>query len=163
MSEPKIQQGQAWLEELLNLIQLPAAVSPHVETEEVSGEEIFWLTVNPQNFSEEQIMHLIGDKGNTIDAIQYLVNITMNLGLSRDEQHHFTVDINNYRINRFQELKDLATQIAQKVRETQKPVEIEDLSSAERRQMHTFFKAFEDLETESRGQEPNRHLIVHLH
>ena len=48
------------------------------------------------------------------------------------------------------------------VRETGQEVEISDLSSAERRQMHSFLQNSEDLTTESRGQEPHRKLIVRL-
>ena len=51
-------------------------------------------------------------------------------------------------------------QVAQQVRQTGEEVEMKSLSSAERRQIHTFLKDAEDLETESRGQEPDRRLVV---
>jgi spoIIIJ-associated protein len=53
-------------------------------------------------------------------------------------------------------------QIAEQVRQTGQEVEIKSLSSAERRQIHTFLKDANDLSTESRGQEPDRRLVIRL-
>ena len=161
MSETKIQQGQQWLEELLRLIDLPASVATEVVPESEGGEG-FWLRINHEELSETQIMRVIGERGGNIDALQYLANITLNHGLDREEQHPFTVDIGNYRQKRLSELQAIADKVAKEVQETGEEQAIENLSSAERRQMHTFFKEFGNLNTESRGQEPNRHLVVSL-
>lgn len=161
MSDTKIQQGQAWLEELLQLIALPASVSTEV-IPEAEGHDGFWLKINHEDLSEAQIERLIGDRGAVIDALQYLTNITLNHDLPKEDQHPFTVDIGNYRQQRLDELKAIATEVANRVQETGEEEAIENLSSAERRQMHTFFKEFENLSTESRGQEPHRNLVVSL-
>ena len=107
-------------------------------------------------------MRLIGERGANIDALQYLTNITLNHDLPKEEQHPFTVDIGNYRQKRLSELQAIANDVAQRVQETGQEEEIGNLSSAERRQMHTFFKEFGNLNTESRGQEPHRNLVVSL-
>lgn len=161
MSETKIQQGQAWLEELLRLIDLPATVTTEVVSEPEGGEG-FWLRINHEALTEAQIMRLIGERGVNIDALQYLSNITLNHGLAREEQHPFTVDIGNYRQTRLAELQAIADKVAAEVQATGEEQAIENLSSAERRQMHTFFKEFGNLHTESRGQEPHRNLVVSL-
>lgn len=161
MSETKIQQGQTWLEELLRLIDLPASVATEVVSEPEGGEG-FWLRINHEALSEPQIMRVIGERGANIDALQYLANITLNHGLEREAQHPFTVDIGNYRQTRLAELQAIANKVAQEVQETGQEQAIENLSSAERRQMHTFFKEFGNLNTESRGQEPHRNLVVSL-
>ncbi len=161
MSDTKIQQAQAWLEELLQLISLSASVSTEV-LPEVEGGDGYWLRINHEQLSEAQILRLIGERGETIDALQYLTNITLNHGLPKEEQHPFTVDIGGYRQKRLNELKAIANEIAQRVQETGEEESIEHLSSAERRQMHTFFKEFGNLTTESRGQEPHRRLVVSL-
>ncbi|MGB2925050.1 MAG: R3H domain-containing nucleic acid-binding protein [Limnothrix sp.] len=159
MNDTKIQQGQEWLEKLLTLIALPSSVATEVVPESEGGEGV-WLKINHESLSETQIQRLIGEKGAHIDALQYLTNITLNHGLERDEQHPFTVDIGNYRQQRLDELKAIATEVAAKVEETGEEAAIENLSSAERRQMHSFFKEFGTLKTESRGQEPHRNLVV---
>ena len=159
MSDTKIQQSQSWLEELLKLIDLPASVSTEV-VPEAEGGDGFWLKVNHEQLSEEQIQRLIGDRGVSIDALQYLANITLNHDLPREEQHPFTVDIGNYRQKRLDELKMIANAVAARVQESGEEEAIEHLSSAERRQMHTFFKELGNFKTESRGQEPNRKLII---
>jgi spoIIIJ-associated protein len=161
MNDTKIQRGQQWLEELLKLIALPASVSTEV-IDESEGDAGFWLTINHEDLSEPQIERLIGENGTSIDALQYLANITLNHGLEREEQHPFTVNIGNYRQQRLDELKAIAHGVAQRVQETGEEQAMENLSSAERRQMHTFFKDFADLTTESQGQEPNRNLVVSL-
>ena len=53
-------------------------------------------------------------------------------------------------------------EVAQKVRASGHPIELESLSAAERRQIHTFLKEARDLETFSQGQEPDRRLVVRL-
>ena len=161
MSETKIQQGQQWLEELLRLIDLPASVATEVVPESEGGEG-FWLRINHEELSETQIMRVIGERGSNIDALQYLANITLNHGLEREEQHPFTVDIGNYRQKRLSELQAIANKVASEVQATGEEQAIQNLSSAERRQMHTFFKEFGNLNTESRGQEPHRNLVVSL-
>ena len=161
MNDTKIQQGQAWLEELLRLIALPAPVSAEVKHES-DGETAFWLTIDHSKLSDAQINRLIGDRGANIDAMQYLANITLNHDVPKELQHPFTVDVNHYREARFNELKAIAHAVAQRVQETGQEEAIEHLSSAERRQMHTFFKEFPNLATESRGQEPHRNLVVTL-
>ena len=161
MSDTKIQKGQQWLEELLQLIALPASVAAEVQPEAEGGEG-FWLKISHEDLSEAQIMRLIGERGANIDALQYLTNITLNHDLPKEEQHPFTVDIGNYRQKRLSELQAIANDVAQRVQETGQEEEIGNLSSAERRQMHTFFKEFGNLNTESRGQEPHRNLVVSL-
>ncbi|BAW96086.1 putative RNA-binding protein [[Synechococcus] sp. NIES-970] len=161
MNETKIQQGQTWLETLLGLMALPATVTAEIK-QDLGGEASLWLTVDPHSLSEIQRQKLIGDRGQMLDAVQYLANITFNHHLPKEEQYPLTVDIDGYRAARRGELEAIATAVAQRVEATGEPEAIENLSSAERRQMHSFFKDFPLLKTESQGQEPHRHLIVQL-
>ncbi|MEB3225493.1 MAG: R3H domain-containing nucleic acid-binding protein [Synechococcus sp.] len=161
MNETKIQRAQAWLETLLQLMALPAPVTAAIQ-KGIDGEDSLWLTIDHCPLSEAQREKLIGDRGQMIDALQYLGNITLNHNLPKEEQYPLTVDINGYRESRLNELKAIATDIALRVQATGQPEAIEDLSSAERRQMHGFFKEFPLLKTESQGQEPHRQLIVQL-
>ncbi|WP_030007253.1 R3H domain-containing nucleic acid-binding protein [Picosynechococcus sp. NKBG042902] len=161
MNETKIQRGETWLATLLELMALPAPVTAAVK-QGLDGEDSLWLTIDHQVLSEAQREKLIGDRGHLIDAMQYLANITLNHDLPKEEQYPLTVDLGGYRENRLNELKAIATEIALRVQATGEAEAIDDLSSAERRQMHGFFKEFPLLKTESQGQEPHRQLIVQL-
>jgi spoIIIJ-associated protein len=118
------------------------------------------LTIDDQNLNPQQIRNLIGTDGSVLDAIQYLANSVLNLTQPPEEQASYTIELNGYRVKREAEIRALAEAASQEVRATGREVEIKSLSSAERRQIHTFLKEFSDLETFSRGKEPHRHLVV---
>ena len=162
MRERNIQRGKEWLENLLEIMGIPASVEIKQITLERQGEETDWLIVNQNDLDRKQIEILIGSKGEAIDSIQYLTNTLLNIGTEPEEQMSFTIELDGYRAKRTRELQALIEEVAERVRQTGNEVAIESLSSAERRQIHTFLKNSEDLATESRGQEPNRHLVVRL-
>ncbi len=147
-----------WLETLLQLMGVPAGVEAAAETEDASR----WLIIDRAPLSSEQVERLIGRGGEGIDAIQYLANTILNIGKEPDDQHSYTVELDNYRVKRQEELFAWASQVIERVRQTGQEVEMRELSSAERRQIHTFLQKEEDLETESRGQEPDRRLVIRL-
>jgi len=165
MSDSRMQRGQQWLETLLQLTGVPAAVKADLETVSVEDgdhnePDSYWLTIDETNLTPAQIQVLIGFEGTVLDAIQYLANASLNLSQTQEQQASYTVELNGYRIRRQAEIRALAENAAQMVRASGKEVEIKSLSSAERRQVHTFLKDFTDLETFSRGKEPHRHLVV---
>lgn len=157
--EQPVERGKQWLEKLLALMAIPATVSTGNEP---ADSDSCWLTIDETNLTPKQIELLIGERGESIDAIQYLTNTLLNINLAPELQSSYTVEINSYRVKRHQELFDLAQKLARQVRETGKEVEITALSAAERRQIHTFLQDSIDIETESRGQEPDRRLVVKL-
>ncbi|MGP1382283.1 MAG: Jag family protein [Thainema sp.] len=155
------QRGIEWMESFLNLANLPAQVKAH-EDEHVGEENSCWLTIDESQMTPAQIEGLTGSDGAVLDAIQYLVNTVLNIGRDKNEQQPYTVELAGYRVRRQAELTQMAEQAAQEVRETHREVELSSLSAAERRQIHTLFKEYEELETYSRGKEPNRLLVVRL-
>lgn len=162
MIDAQIQHGQQWLEELLTILQVPAPVQVQEVAQEGSTLVNYWLTIDHGGLTPEQIDLLLGEKGHTIDAIQYLTNTIVNLGVEREHQHPFTVELNGYRLARQQALQQVVLEVAQRVKTTGEEEAIAHLSAAERRQVHGLFEAFPELTTESRGQEPDRHLVVRL-
>jgi spoIIIJ-associated protein len=160
MDESQIQRGQQWLEEFLKLSGLPAKVT--AELEQVHWDGSCWLKIDQAMLTPEQVQLLTGTDGAALDAIQYLVNTTLNLGQPKDEQKAYTIELDGYRARRQAELQTMAEHAAQQVRETGEAFEMAALSAAERRQVHTFLKTFEDLETFSQGTEPDRRLVVRL-
>lgn len=163
MTDSQMQRGQQWLASLLQLIGVIADVKPELQPASSASYELldrdYWLTIDETKLTPEQIQALIGG-GAVLDAIQYLANATLNLNQSQEEQASYTIELNGYRIRRQAEVQAIAEQAAEQVRVSGQEVEIKSLSSAERRQVHTFLKEFTDLETFSKGREPHRHLVV---
>ncbi len=164
MTDP-IARGTAWLQTLLGYSGVSASISGEFEEDAIASEdspegESFWLTIDRTNLTPEQIQILIGIEGSTLDAIQYLANSILNLNQPPESQASYTIELNGYRVKRQEEIQALAFRSAEQVRSTGREVEIKSLSSAERRQVHTFLKEYSDLETFSQGREPHRHLIV---
>lgn len=160
MIEP-IHQGQLWLETLLKLMGFPVKVSLEIKEDTTEG-STSWLIIDETELTPLQVERLIGERGVTLDAIQYLANIHLNMGKDSESQKPIMVEVGNYRIKRQAELEELTWTAAQEVRETGQEVKIKSLSSAERRQVHSLLNTVEDLETESQGQEPERYIVVRL-
>ncbi|RCJ42195.1 RNA-binding protein [Nostoc minutum NIES-26] len=165
MSDNPMQRGQQWLKTLLELTGVSTEIQSKLETAQSqegdsSEPDNYWLTIDENNLTPEEIQVLIGADGSVLDAIQYLANSVLNLSQPHEGQASYTIELNGYRIKRQAEICSLAEAAADEVRSTGQEVEIKSLSSAERRQIHTFLKEFRDLETFSRGKEPHRHLVV---
>jgi spoIIIJ-associated protein len=162
MVDSSIVKGQEWLTQLLQKAGLSATVSGSEEEVPLDSEEgaSYWLTIDEANLSPEQISTLIGSNGLVLDAIQYLANSILNLNQSTELQASYTIELNGYRVKRQAEIRALAENAASAARASRNEIEIKSLSSAERRQVHTYLKDYPDLETFSRGKEPHRHLVV---
>jgi len=165
MSDTRMQRGEQWLNELLQLIGFSVEIKSDKE-ESTLGEKdplslnSYWLTIEDSNLTENQIQSLIGRDGKVLDAIQYLANSILNLNQESHEQASYTIELNGYRVQRLAEIRGMIEQVIDQVRNTGREVEVKSLSSAERRQVHTLLKEFEDLESFSQGKEPHRHLVV---
>lgn len=160
MSEHDGERGRKWLEQLLEITGFPSSVT--VDMSKLDSEGSCWLTISSDSLSPHQIEHLIGERGVVLDAVQYLANTTLNLNCEKDEQRAYTIELDGYRVRRCAELEEIAKEAAEHVRSTGEEYAIKSLSSAERRQVHSIFQDWEDLATESRGREPERHLVVKL-
>jgi spoIIIJ-associated protein len=162
MDDAQMQRGQQWLTKLLQLMGIKAAIKITKVEQELDGTICCWLAIDESNLTSEQVQIIIGNQGETIDAIQYLANALLHIGVDKTESGYFMIDIGDYRVNSQIELQNIAATIAQKVRETGQEEEIKSLSSVERRQIHSILSQSEDLQTESRGNEPDRRLVVRL-
>lgn len=152
----------SWLETLLKLQGIKTTVSG-TQTKGDLGDDSYWLTIDHEPLSEAEIESLIGERGQTLDSMQYLANTILNMGAEEAEQQAYTVEIHGYRQKRQAELKALAEEAAEEVLKNGKTEhELKGLSSAERRQLHGLLGEYEQLKTFSRGREPERHLVVQL-
>jgi spoIIIJ-associated protein len=101
---------------------------------------------------------LIGRHGQTIDAIQYLLNaISYRRG---DERKEIVVDAAGYRERRRATLESLALRTAEQVSASREPAELEPMTAVERKVVHLALKEREGVETRSEGTEPNRYVVV---
>ena len=163
MTDQRLDRGKQWLEQLLSLSGIATIVDTQQPAE--TSPPNYWLTIDPTTLTPNQIELLIGAEGATIDAIQYLANASLNIHQAEDLQAGYTIELDGYRQRRAIALKAVADEAAVRVRETGAEVVLQPMSSAERRQMHTFFDSdpsYSDLSTYSRGQEPDRRLVVKL-
>jgi spoIIIJ-associated protein len=101
---------------------------------------------------------LIGRHGQTIDAIQYLVNA---IAARREgERVEIVVDAAGYRARRRVALEAIAVRAARRAVESGEAVELEPMSAVERKVVHVRLKEFDDVETSSEGTEPNRFVVI---
>ncbi|MCT7962471.1 RNA-binding protein [Laspinema sp. D1] len=154
-TQSPMQRGQQWIEQLLTLLRIESSVTTQEQ------EDSFWLTIDEKNLTPEQIEILTGPNGQVLDAIQYLLNTTLNIAQPTDVQASYTIELNQYRVRREAVLREMVAKAVETVQETGEAYEMKGLSSAERRQIHNLLKDYEDLESFSRGQEPDRRLVVH--
>ena len=102
---------------------------------------------------------LIGRHGQTIDAVQYLLNVIAYRAYG-DEKKDVTVDAAGYRARRQATLETLALQAADRVRDTGEAEELEPMTAVERKVVHLSLKDVAGVGTTSEGTEPNRYVVV---
>ncbi len=103
---------------------------------------------------------LIGKRGQTLDALQYLVSLVVNKDV--EDYIRVKVDTENYRQRRRETLENLAKNIAYKVKRTKRPVSLEPMNPYERRIIHSALQNDRYVSTHSEGDEPFRHVVVNL-
>ena len=108
--------------------------------------------------SGEDLGILIGRHGQTIDAVQTLAAAIVRQG--EDERKQIVVDAAGYRDRRRRTLETLAVRSADEAMRAGARVELEPMSSIERRLVHERLKDVEGVETVSEGDEPNRYVVV---
>ena len=108
--------------------------------------------------TEENTSLIIGKRGVTLNSLQFLVN-----NYAKKFSSHFfriEVDCDDYRESRRKTLEELALNLAKKSKKIGKPVELEPMTSVERKIIHNALTGIKNVETESRGEEPYRYLVI---
>lgn len=101
---------------------------------------------------------LIGRRGETLDAIQYLTSLKVNRG--QEGYTRVTIDTENYRAKREDTLIRLANRMANRAVKTGRKVSMEPMNPYERRIIHSALQANQAVDTHSEGEEPNRHVVI---
>lgn len=148
--DPQSDEGkvQAFLQELTRLMGLE--ISVHVHTDEEGN-----IRVSMQG---DTLGILIGRRGETLDALQYLTSLHINRG--RQEYTRVTLDSEGYRAKREDALVRLANRMANRAQRTGRKVSLEPMNPYERRILHSALQGHEGISTHSEGEEPNRHVVI---
>ena len=101
---------------------------------------------------------IIGRRGDTLDAIQYLTSLVLNK--KTDGHIRLTIDTENYRVKRAESLERHARKMAAKVVKYRKAMSLEPMNPYERRIVHSALQSFEGVTTHSTGTEPGRRIII---
>ena len=110
------------------------------------------------NIVGENMGNVIGRRGDTLDAIQYITNLV--LKNSSESAKRVRVDCENYRIKRKQTLEKLALKMGHKVIKYKKNMTLEPMNPYERRMIHEVLQNFRGVTTYSTGKEPNRRVVI---
>ena len=103
---------------------------------------------------------LIGRRGETLDALQYLTSLYVNRG--QEGYTRVTLDTENYRAKREEALRRLANRMANRAVKTGRKVVMEPMNPYERRILHSALQHNDAVTTHSEGEEPNRHVVITL-
>lgn len=109
---------------------------------------------------EGELGMLIGRRGGTLDALQYLVNIVAN----RYSNSHLRIvlDAEDFRERRRKTLEELSDRLAGRVIRTRKEVVLEPMTPLERKVIHSQLQNHPKVRTFSKGDEPNRRVVIAL-
>lgn len=112
------------------------------------------------NMSGKEMGILIGRRGQTLDSLQYLVNIVANR--YSDSHIRIVLDAEHFRGRRKQTLEELSERLAKRVVRTRKEVVLEPMSPQERKVIHSRLQNHPEVKTFSKGEEPNRRVVIAL-
>jgi spoIIIJ-associated protein len=116
------------------------------------------LYVEVKDIKSSDMGIIIGRRGNTLDAIQYILSLVVNK--DREDYIRIIVDTNDYRSRREETLYDLAHKMAQKAKITKRPVRLEPMNPYERRIIHSALQGVKGINTHSEGEEPYRRVVI---
>ena len=108
----------------------------------------------------ENMSLLIGRRGETLDALQYLTSLNINRG--REDYLRVSIDTENYRAKREEALRKLAVRMAGRAKKSGRRVALEPMNPYERRILHSALQNDPEVTTHSEGEEPYRRVIITL-
>jgi len=146
-----VQLAREALEMMLSLMRVPARVELRKEGEGEAATVVL-------DIRGDDLGILIGRRGETLMALQYLVNLVASRRLKL--RAGVTVDVEGYRQRRYQALEGLAVRIAEKVRQSGHSLALEPMSPAERRIVHLALKDDPTVTTQSVGEGESRKVAI---
>ncbi|MBO5509551.1 MAG: protein jag [Lachnospiraceae bacterium] len=144
---------QTYLDNLFKAMDIDAKIS--VDYDEVEAA----MNINVDG---DDMGVIIGKRGQTLDALQYLISLYVNKIKPTEEYIRVKLDTENYRARRKDTLEHLAKNIAFKVKKTRRSFALEPMNPFERRIIHSALQNDKYVETKSEGEEPYRKVVVYL-
>lgn len=147
------------LEELLERMDIEAFVTAVRSTvPDQRGEPEETITLHVEGADEEAMSLLIGRRGETLRSLQFMVNLLVSRKVQKWPQ--VVVDVGNYRQRRQESLEGLARRMAERVRQTGRPLMLEPMGAYERRIVHLALRSDSTVYTESTGEGDNRKIVI---
>lgn len=146
--EQVIKNAEAFLEKLLKQMDIECTIKS-----EIVNDNRISIGLEGKNMGI-----IIGKRGETLDAIQYLVNIVANK--ERREYIKIMLDTENYRARREETLRKLAFKLSKKVQKSRKPIILEPMNPYDRRIIHSALQDSKFVKTHSEGKEPFRKVVI---
>ncbi|MCK8824531.1 RNA-binding cell elongation regulator Jag/EloR [Fuchsiella alkaliacetigena] len=111
------------------------------------------------NLTGSNLGIVIGRRGKTLDALQYLANLAVNK-YDDDYRLRVVIDAEGYRERRKETLRDLALRLADKAKAKNKKVVLEPMPPHERRIIHSALQSDSQVKTHSEGEDPYRKVVI---
>jgi spoIIIJ-associated protein len=150
LEETPVDIAVSFLQQLTANMNVPATVTANQREDGVLSIEM----------SGENMRLLIGRRGVTLDAMQYLVSLAVNK--HSEEYVKIILDTEGYREKREKALKEFADKMASRVVRSGRRVELEPMNPYERRIIHASLQNHRKVQTKSQGEEPYRRVIIEL-
>ncbi|UJL46408.1 protein jag [Virgibacillus sp. NKC19-16] len=147
ISKDPIQETENFIKEVTKHMNVDANISTTIEANHVTFE-----------LSGDNIAILIGKRGQTLNALQYLVHLALNK--DNNQFYSVTLDAEGYRGRRKETLQSLASKMADKAIHLNKKVALEPMPAFERKIIHSSLQSRGDVSTYSDGDEPHRHIVI---
>jgi spoIIIJ-associated protein len=123
------------------------------------GEPEETITLHVEGADEEAMGLLIGRRGETLRSVQFMVNLLVSRKVQKWPQ--VVVDVGNYRQRRQESLEGLARRMAERVRQSGRPLTLEPMGAYERRIVHLALRADPTVYTESSGEGESRKVVIY--
>ncbi|MDO5110773.1 MAG: RNA-binding cell elongation regulator Jag/EloR [Clostridia bacterium] len=149
-------EGAIFLKGLLDAMGIEnAEVLANVSYQEEEDIALTRLRINAEHMGV-----LIGHRGETLDALQYLTSLHVNRSRKEKGYTRVTIDTEGYRDKREDTLVRLARKVASQVKATGRPRALEPMNPYERRVLHATLQSNPYVTTHSEGEEPYRRVVV---
>ncbi len=148
------------LDDLLVRMDIHAYVTPVVtRVPGQKGDIEETITLHVEGADEEAMGLLIGRRGETLRSLQFLLNLLISRRVQKWPQ--VVVDVGNYRQRRQESLEGLARRMAERVRQTGRPIMLEPMAAYERRIVHLALRDDSSIYTESSGEGDSRKIVIY--
>ncbi len=152
-TDGQLEDAQAKAKSFIDELLAKMGIEGEAFLEEDSREDYIKLDIRGQNMGA-----VIGRRGDTLDAIQYLTSLYVNKGA--DNHIRVAVNTENYRARREESLQRLARKMAGKAVKYRRNMTLEPMNPYERRIIHSALQDYSGVTTYSTGSEPNRRIVI---